>query len=619
MGLFYDICPDCGHKVSKRARFCSECGRGAPDGWTKCPLCGKWVGNDSHHCPHCNAPLHPSERVDLAGGVWDREAGLFAQRFELSDTRRVMKDGLMIQQGTTAVLLDGGKVVDTLSPGRHEPQGMLRKINWFGNPPPRSAVMVDSGDIVFRVDFTDSPAAQSDPKGGDAAVSHVPLRSAEELPVGAMAEVTLRFIPGLAVDFIANFMKERREITTKDVCAWLYEESVSAVRDLCLQSTIEDLVKDPERRERFEDALKRALQPALKRIGIELVRVGAVEFFGPEYEKVRAKYGDLDYQRRLVEFHRKNLELIAENEKIDQDDALQREERADQASMTREKRNHDYAEYVAQLAQEKDLSELDRANEIAIAQRVANGEIAAKDAELAAARALEEHAKELAALANSLELDLTQRNYERDQAIKDAENNAVLNAIKRREDELDTESRVRIAQKKVEEARAEADAKLEGVRAETEEASMWLDIKAKKNAIKNADLRERMEILGGRSLQDLAAVADDAQTRDAYLRHDLAKEGMAHDEKILGLHAGLTPQQIIAMQAGKSTAAADAYAREAEARENASKQVLDEIKKAMDDRHAHEEKVLEKLAEVAKAAVEHQSTTVVPPAPNIVH
>ena len=54
MGLFSDICPKCGSKVSKLARFCSECGHGAPDGWFKCPQCGKWVGNDSKFCPHCN-------------------------------------------------------------------------------------------------------------------------------------------------------------------------------------------------------------------------------------------------------------------------------------------------------------------------------------------------------------------------------------------------------------------------------------------------------------------------------------------------------------------------------------------------------------------------------------
>ena len=67
MGLFSDICPDCGSKVSKRARFCSKCGRGAPEGWFKCPQCGKWVGNDSKYCPHCNHPLHPEDRINLAG------------------------------------------------------------------------------------------------------------------------------------------------------------------------------------------------------------------------------------------------------------------------------------------------------------------------------------------------------------------------------------------------------------------------------------------------------------------------------------------------------------------------------------------------------------------------
>ena len=73
MGLFSDICPDCGSRVSKRAKFCSKCGRGAPDGWFKCPQCGKWIGNDSKFCPHCNHPLFPEDRIDLAGGVWARK------------------------------------------------------------------------------------------------------------------------------------------------------------------------------------------------------------------------------------------------------------------------------------------------------------------------------------------------------------------------------------------------------------------------------------------------------------------------------------------------------------------------------------------------------------------
>ena len=334
MALFYDVCV-CGNKVPKRARVCSKCGRGAPNGWVKCPACGKWVGNESEYCPHCNHPLHPAERIDLAGGVWDRQPDQFAQRFELGDVGRILQHGLMIQEGMLAVLLDGGKETKVLGPGRHTPDGALRSLNWFGNPPPRSAILVDSGDVVFRVDFTGKAA---DGTEGPAAT---PLRSAEELPVSAVAEVTLRFVPSKAVAFLENFIKEKRSITTKDVCAWLYEEGLSAVRDLCQQSTIEDLVKDPDRRPRLEEALGRALEEPLSRCGLRLVRVGAVEFYGKAYEEVRSKYGELDRARRLLEFGRKQLELLADQEQMEIEDTRLHEMRADDVKRERAKRAAD--------------------------------------------------------------------------------------------------------------------------------------------------------------------------------------------------------------------------------------------------------------------------------------
>ena len=97
MGWFSDECPVCHNKVSKKARFCSKCGHGAPKGWVTCPSCRKWVGNDSRYCPHCNYPLHPEERPNIAGGVWDREPGVFAQRIELTDVTGIAKSGLKIQ------------------------------------------------------------------------------------------------------------------------------------------------------------------------------------------------------------------------------------------------------------------------------------------------------------------------------------------------------------------------------------------------------------------------------------------------------------------------------------------------------------------------------------------
>ena len=83
MGLFSDKCPQCGSRVSKRARFCSNCGRGAPDGWVKCPQCGKWVGNDSKFCPHCktiNQYITMADRVYKCGCGYEEDRDTHAAR-----------------------------------------------------------------------------------------------------------------------------------------------------------------------------------------------------------------------------------------------------------------------------------------------------------------------------------------------------------------------------------------------------------------------------------------------------------------------------------------------------------------------------------------------------------
>lgn len=590
MGLFSDKCPDCGSSVSKKARFCSKCGRGAPDGWFKCPQCGNWVGNDSKFCPHCNHPLFPEERIDLAGGVWARKPGEFARRFELDDVRFIKENGLMVQEGTVAVLLDGGKEVKELGPGRHSPLGTLRSINWFGNPPPRAAVMVDAGECVFRVDFTGK-------NSGVGSVASAPLRSAEELEVGCVAEITLRFVPGRADRFIANVMKEKRSVAADDIRALIYENAVTAVRDLCTQSTIEDLVKDPERRVRFEDAITRALRDAMKEWGIEIVRTGAVEFYGRAYEEVRAKYGELEKSRRLFEFRKAEIEVFA---------AAADEEAA--AGKRDAKREQEAKEYLEQLAQEKQLSEIERTQELAIATRVSKGEISATEAKLAAARELEEHAKNMTALAHKLELDLTLRNYDREQLVADAENKARLSAIGREERLKDEKLSTAVMGEKV--GQAKLNDEIERIRIERElwEQDKYLDLRRKKDEIKNAELRERAGILSGKSELELAALAiDDPAARQAFLEQGLARLKIEQE-------SAMTPEQLLAKHAATSAEAAQALARMAEAKEHAASQVLDERRKMDAERLSHDEKMQEQLFDLAKKAVEHQ-TTVVPPAP----
>lgn len=292
--------PRCGNRVSKRARFCNACGKPAPGGWWKCPSCGKWVGNDSRFCPHCNQPLYPDDRAAIAGGVWRKEPEHFAQRFELGDIKRLLQNDLMIQEGTVAVVMDGGKVHGIIEAGRHNPDSLARKINWFGSPPPRSVVLVDVGEIVVPL--------------------HVEgLRTSEHFPIEFYGEVMLRFKgdSDAARAFITNILGENRSCTFKELSANFERAVRIAVDEMCVASTLDDLVRDPERRIRLQERMTERLKADLDACGVEVVRVSSAEFTGEEYEAYAAKLGDVDQKRRDYEYQ-DAIRHLADKEAMEQ-------------------------------------------------------------------------------------------------------------------------------------------------------------------------------------------------------------------------------------------------------------------------------------------------------------
>lgn len=277
--------PRCGNHVRKAARFCNKCGAPAPGGWWKCPSCGKWIGNEAQYCSHCNAPLYPEDRAVMAGGVWRKDPGVFAQRFEIGDIKRLLKEDLLVQEGTVAVVMDGGHIHGILENGRHNPDSLAHKINWFGDPPPRSVVMVDAGDVALPLHVDE-------------------LRTAEHYPIAFYGEVILRFGSDktAAVAFVENALKDRRHVSYKDLSESLPGVIRTAVDALCVTSTLDDLVRDPERRARLQETMTRTIGEDIARCGLKVVRVSSAEFTGDEYEDYAERLGDVDIKRREKEY-----------------------------------------------------------------------------------------------------------------------------------------------------------------------------------------------------------------------------------------------------------------------------------------------------------------------------
>jgi hypothetical protein len=567
--------------------------------------------------------------------VWDREPGVFAQRIELTDVTGIAKSGLKIQEGTIAILLDAGKKSAILGPGYHAPEGTLRNVNWFGNPPPRSVVMVDAGDCVFRMDF----------KG---------MRTAEELLVDVVAEVTLRFDPDEANGFLSNLMKGKStlaaiggdakleksqdsvRIHANEISTWLISEATAAVKDLCLQSTVEDLVKDPERRPRFEDAISRALKDLLKRSGLELVRVGYVDFISTDYEKIRKQFGELDARRRQLEYDRKLHELILaedgenrtqkltrrsefEDERyrelvITADSATKRADLEEQKKREKARREQDTEEYLAQLAEEKELSATGRDKEVSIAILAAKGEIDAKEASERLAKISREHEIEFAELEHKFE---TARRLRADE-LDEARHGASLGDIGRSERVKDAGTDETIA-------RGRVDTENYKIKTAQELAQVAAENNLKNLArLSEIDAKERQSLadtVKGLSPEAMAALEQDPVQRARLM--ELATLQREHELEKARLEAAqkMSAEQMLAVQAGRSESAAAALAERAKAdavvasaKANAEiaqhDKLLEEMKGMMRDRVAHDEKLMGMLHDVAAKAVEKPVTVV---------
>ncbi len=496
----------CGHDVKKKARFCSKCGAPAPKGWTKCPSCGKWVGNEMTHCWNCDHPLHPETRTDLEGGVWNRAEGLFAERFEVGEVGNMLQNGIQVQEGTAAILIDAGKQSTVLGPGRHDPDSTLRAINWFGNPPPRSVVLVDAGEFVVPLRMSEG------------------LNTADHFPVSVYAELTLQFVRGRADDFLANFMKDARSVSYEHLSTAIAATLVYGIQNLCATSTVEDLVKDPARREQFEAAIRKAAGETLKSWGFEVVRVGAADFTSAEYEKVRAANAGLDEKRRELEFLVKTRELLNEEGAKNRElDAAERET-ATGAEMDKAKSEQELADYIAQLAQEKEIGDTERDAELKLVLLAKQNQITMQEAQYEVARKTADRAAEMAAELKDTDHDLALkeklRAYTVEAMLKDELGQEELLKIQAREEEI----RSRIETSKIDleayrtrtSATAEADAnayrtRTEGIAQTDVEADRILRVGKATNEVRSGEVDNDLKRLKG--LRDIARDIDETKIR----------------------------------------------------------------------------------------------------------
>jgi len=445
--------PRCNNTVKKTAKFCNKCGSPAPKGWWKCPHCKKVVGNDSHYCWNCNAQLHPETRVNIAGGVWNKESTVFAQRFEIGDMTPMLKKDLQIQAGTVALLLDGGKYRGHIDAGQYNPDTLLRTISHLGSPPPRSVVLVDAGDVILPVRVEN-------------------LRSSEGMEIEFYGEIVLRFNSSQAQSFIENRLKDGTDLSYESLSELLRGELRHAVSAMCTTSTIDDLIRDPDRRIRLQDEMTHSLKTILERSGIELIHVSSAEFCGDEYEALLAQQGKNEQKRREIEYEKQLRDMLS------------------QETMEKFKSEEDLKEYQGLLVHEYQISDKQRSREEKVLLDGWRRQDELTDQQHEFQQQLEQARHKMGLEADRTDHEIAQSEKSGDHA--------------RSEDVKNAEAAVQ--------ART---ATFEQEKVETEQALEWRE---KKNKSKQQNLEAQAKVMSGKSMEEIIALCEDPQKREQLLR-----------------------------------------------------------------------------------------------------
>jgi hypothetical protein len=528
--------PRCGNAVRKAARGCSKCGAPAPGGWAKCPKCGKWVGNESRFCWNCRTALHPEDRGTVSDGVWQKPAGTFAKRLDVGDIKALLHRGkIHVGEGALALLLRGGRYCDALKPGTHSMESLLERINHWGDPPPKTVVLLDAGDNVLPVRVED-------------------LRSVEDMPVELYAEIHVRFAAtdAAAKAFLANVMKDERELTCDDLIRRFTSEIRYAVLNICNTSRVEDLFKDPERRLRVEDELQRVVKRTEEEYGFHVVRVSAAEFSGLAYEKLREKSGEIEVTRRNAEFDQRLRELLQQDR------------------MHQIETQQDMEEFVRQLALEKDISAMRRDQAIKLLTLVQRGELTKQEAE-------QKFALQAQVLRSELDLAAMRGAHGRSEKIADVKADV---ESERLHDQADLEST-----RMWSDLAAKEDERIEGL--EDRRAARRLEV-----------LQKSAAIFDGVKIETLLALVEAPERRK-----DLLEMSRIHAAE------GRSTDEILAMAAAQSPSVAETLMKRAGLAKEEFDKVLDERRGMFREMREHDERMFNKASDTAADAARRSGGT----------
>ena len=188
---------------------------------------------------------------------WEPEPDDFAATVSERDLAGFTTKNIVIEEGTTGLLLVQGRFDRRLEPGPHQLEGGLGAV--FVGRERKVVVLVTLSDVMLFITL---------PR----------LLTRDPVPFGVQTAITLRFTPGREAIFLNNLMSGKESLTSHDLRSLVYPEINEAAQIWSGGHTIKELADDLSLRDELALALENHIRPVLDRNGLTFGRMEVREF-----------------------------------------------------------------------------------------------------------------------------------------------------------------------------------------------------------------------------------------------------------------------------------------------------------------------------------------------------
>jgi hypothetical protein len=241
----------------------------------KCPQCGTDNRSDARFCRSCGHQLGGDAGPKIDRHHWARRAQDFAVRIDADDLPGLLRQGLIVEPGTNALLIIKGVNQGVMPPGEYALENVLQRFrDWAvsGVPERATVLLVDVApvDLEFHLGgrFTSDP-----------------------LPIG----MTIRMRAEVAEPgkFLVNVLKGKESLTIDELRQSLYYEVVQVADDWLRKHTLQQLVDEPKLRSELELAVEEVLRTIFNQSGLRFLQVRTVELNLEPYDEVKGLRGQV--------------------------------------------------------------------------------------------------------------------------------------------------------------------------------------------------------------------------------------------------------------------------------------------------------------------------------------